>query len=112
MPKIIVPADFADTLNKFVAAAQGVINAHFAQNLKNLVPDTLSIQEGSRYVRIVSTKGGSPNSQSVYCFVDKTNGDILKAATWRAPAKHARGSIHAADHGVSAVNSYGANYLK
>jgi hypothetical protein len=30
----------------------------------------------------------------VYCFVDKSNGDILRAATWKAPAKIARGNIY------------------
>jgi hypothetical protein len=47
----------------------------------------------------------------VYCFVDLTNGDILKAATWKAPAKHARGNILAVDP-MSAVGIGGANYLR
>jgi hypothetical protein len=47
----------------------------------------------------------------VHSFVDKSNGDVLKAASWKAPAKHARGNIYAADFGKSAISAYGANYL-
>jgi hypothetical protein len=78
---------------------------------------TLEYEVGNRYVRIwrveKPTDGGHTyNHRSAYCFVDVLNGDILKAASWRAPAKHARGSIYAADFGISAVGPYGANYLK
>jgi len=34
------------------------------------------------------------SSRSVHSFVDKTTGDIYKAASWNAPAKHARGNIY------------------
>jgi hypothetical protein len=60
---------------------------------------------GTKFMRIVrSTAGGT--ARSVYCFIDLRNGDILKAASWRAPAKHARGSVMADDYGVSAVGPY------
>ncbi len=29
-------------------------------------------------------------SRSVYCFVDLENGDVLKSASWKAPAKYNR----------------------
>lgn len=51
---------------------------------------SLDIEPGRKYVKLVSRSG---NSRSVWCFVDKETGDILKAATWKQPAKHARGNV-------------------
>ena len=64
---------------------------------------TRTIARGRKYAKIV-------NGGSVYCFVDRTNGDILKAASWKAPAKHARGNIYDADP-LKGVGPYGAAYL-
>jgi hypothetical protein len=50
--------------------------------------------------------------RSVYCFVDKTNGNILKSASWKAPAKHARGNIFSENNGLENMGPYGAAYLK
>lgn len=45
---------------------------------------------GVKQVRIVIR---DQTSRSVYCFIDLSNGDILKAAGYKAPAKGKRGSI-------------------
>ena len=42
---------------------------------------------GKRYVRIVMSARGS---RSVHAFYDIKNGDVLKAAGWKAPAKIVR----------------------
>ena len=49
---------------------------------------------GSKYFKIIMN---GRNHQSVYCFVDKRNGDIYKSAGWSAPAKGIRGSILVTD---------------
>ena len=55
-----------------------------------------TIEEGKKYISIYNTLG---NQKSIWGGVVKEDGgkfkkgDILKAATWRAPAKHSRGSI-------------------
>lgn len=69
----------------------------------------LSVEYGRRYAKIVASSRGS---QSVYCFVDLTNGDILKAESWRKPAKHARGSIYQPAGWKDAITAYGARYLR
>ncbi len=56
----------------------------------------LKLKPGRKFIKVV-------NDNSVWGFVAKVDGvhkgvpmlkgDILKAATWRAPAKHSRGSI-------------------
>jgi hypothetical protein len=48
----------------------------------------------------------------VHCFVDVTNGDILKAVSWKAPAKGARGNVLTYGEVSEAVSAYGANYLR
>ena len=45
---------------------------------------------GSKYLKFEML---SRLSRSVYCFINKRNGDILKPAGWRGPAKGTRGSV-------------------
>jgi hypothetical protein len=35
----------------------------------------------------------------------------MKPATWKAPARHSRGSVLADDFGLSCVGPYGVDYL-
>ena len=115
-----VQNDVLKRLPDFVSAIQTATNEHFAANLKSLVPDVISYTIGPKYVRIVKTDGVSPDrtawevgnqSRSVWGFVNLTNGDILKAAGWKAPAKHARGNIFAPDFDRKRWSSYGPAYL-
>lgn len=57
---------------------------------------------GVKYTRIV--RGGS-GQRSVYCFVDG-EGNIYKAAGWKAPAKGVRGTLATVD--MSKVDPYGS----
>ena len=45
---------------------------------------------GSKYFKVEMKSHGS---RSVYCFIEKSTGNILKSAGWRAPAKGSRGSV-------------------
>lgn len=71
--------------------------------------------EGNRYFKILYrtqwASGDAEIQEHIHCFVDKDNGDILKAATWRAPAKHARGNIFN-ENCLKNISSYGAPYLR
>lgn len=105
------PIELNDAITAFVAIAQEKINAHFAAHLRGLPPDVLSFdfKASPRYVRIVETRDeGSRNpSRSVHSFIDTQTGDVLKAASWKAPAKHARGNIFADDKGAFALTPRG-----
>lgn len=70
---------------------------------------TRKVEFGRKFARVyrVDSRGATGG---VYCFVDRSSGDILKAASWKAPAKHARGNIYAADP-LAGVGQYGAAYL-
>jgi hypothetical protein len=57
--------------------------------------------------KVIETRSGG----SVHTFVDMTNGNILKSASWAAPAPNGvRGNIFSDDYGASVVNEHGANY--
>ena len=60
------------------------------------------VKTGKRYYKIVqqefetwekSKYYGQYRDGSVHCFVDKETGDVFKAASWSAPAKHIRFSL-------------------
>jgi hypothetical protein len=98
------------SIEKFVKTLQKRVNEHTKANYPSLTPDKIEVEYGNKYARIV--KGRSDTSRSVHCFIEVATGDIYKAATWKAPAKHVRGNINTPDRGMSAVGVYGANYLK
>lgn len=74
------------------------INAKVTATYLEKYPDTkanhytLKLKIGMKFAKLVRVRG-IEESGSVYAFIDLTNGDILKPASWKAPAKHARGNI-------------------
>jgi hypothetical protein len=111
--------DFNTQLAGFIAGVEKMINDDYVKSYPNL-PYTVSISAewGQKFVRIVRKdihkSNNAPTGQggSVYCFIQIDNGDILKAAGWKAPAKHARGNIMQPSFGVDQVGPYGPAYLK
>lgn len=99
--------EFNAALDAFVAATQAKINADFAHNYSRVTPPVLTVEAGQKNAKIVKTD----SQRSVFCFVRIADGAILKAASWKAPAKHARGSIFV-NAGQDAVTTFGANYLR
>ena len=99
--------DFETKLETFVVGAQKIIDDWHSLNNYSLPTPKLSVQHGKRYAKIVRTD----SQTSVHCFVDKTNGDVLKASGWKAPAKGARGNIFNDDNGLCGVTQWGGRYL-
>jgi len=95
---------FDAALTVFVAATQAKLDAHYAGE----PTPTLSVDpDGRKYVRVVSSGHGQ---RSVFAFVERSTGNVLKAEGWKKPAKHARGSVYV-NAGQDAVHVYGVNYL-
>ncbi len=71
----------------------------------------LTYKKGNKYMKIMREGSG------VWGFVamqdnpsrNERVGDLLKPASWRAPAKHARGNIF---DGTARFDKYGPEYLK
>ena len=107
MLNIESPEDIA-----FIAGAQGIINdwipGPYNPSRPN-GPDQLSMEQGPRYIRVVRTSGPQ---RSAHCFIDRTTGDVLKTASWKTPAKHARGNILREDKGLTCMGPFGAAYLR
>ena len=92
---------FASFFDGCVAIYNAYMDETFALNTR----DKFSFKRGGRYVKVI--KGGG-----VHCFVDTTNGNVLKPASWRAPAKHARGNVFDASNGLGSMGPYGPAYLR
>lgn len=73
----------------------------------------VKLEMGKKNCRVV--KGEIHGSQechtSAYCFIDLANGDILKPASYKAPAKGKRGNILEANP-LSCCGPYGIKYLR
>jgi hypothetical protein len=96
-----------------VAGAQRKINEHYAKHFPTLEADKLTVSFGKRYVKVIAVSGDrTGGGRRVYCFVDQTNGDVLKAASWKAPAKHARGNVYDKAFGLNGVTEHGGVYLR
>lgn len=94
----------------FVVKAQALVDEYMKTAFPNLKPDVLDVSpDGKRYWRVVKNDGVS---RSVYCFVDKTTGDVLKADGWKRPAKGARGNVLNPDNGLGGVSAYGGRYAR
>ena len=103
-------ADFDRALKEFVEYVNGVIIKHIQDNFQNLTPGYISVMHGPKYAKLVKfdSDGGS---RSAYGFVDKRNGDVLMAAGWSAPAKHARANLFKKETWKNA-GPYGMSYLR
>lgn len=105
-----VDAGFQTAFDRFMRFSQAIVDKNWA-TYKNIARPILYAQDGRRYVRVVRRDYPDAQSGSAHVFVDKTNGDILKPASWKAPAKHARGNILAMDYDKW-MGPYGTAYLR
>lgn len=68
---------------------------------------------GKKYHRIVEHRDGRHDTRSVYCFVDANSGAILKADSWKRPAKGVRGYIDEPNGSIGhGITEYGATYWR
>jgi hypothetical protein len=100
--------NITEQIEKFRAALEKMLVQHHAERFAVLPPPSIEISTGKRFARIIKKDG---SSISAYGFIDLQNGDLLKAASWKAPAMHARGNIFADDM-LAGCGPYGMAYLK
>ena len=93
----------------------GINNKYKSWNpSKTYKPDglDLSIKPGSKFDKIIkdnSVWGFVAKKDGVHKGISYKEGDVFKAASWRAPAKHVRGSIYDTNNNWYAWT--GPNYL-
>ncbi len=121
-------AQFDAKVETYRQGAQRLHDAYWLEQKFTHNPgSTATVEDGGRYVRVYMverswversdhSKGEKPLTENsrkqIHTFIDKLTGDILKPATWKAPAKHARGNLFDAHNGLATVNHYGPGYLR
>ena len=73
----------------------------------------LKLKPGRKFIKVVEggrVWGFVAKVDGTHCGIPMLKGDILKAASWRAPAKHSRGSIFDSEMHKS-FSWTGPNYL-
>jgi hypothetical protein len=78
----------------FISKCQELLNDH---NRNHSWETMLTIKNGRKYDKMITEDAsdiGDRSNRSVFAFINKTNGDILKPATWNSPAEHNRGNIY------------------
>lgn len=59
------------------------------EHIKNHGPDVeFYFNTGRRYLKVIMRDAGG--QKHVHAFIDRTNGDVFKPASWQGPAKQAR----------------------
>lgn len=95
---------------------------YIAENYACLQPNVYTAEDGQKFIRVVrASQEGT--GRSVHCFIAKVDsetkalgsvkaGDVLMAASWKTPAKHARGNILDEHGGMSQMGPYGPAYRR
>lgn len=72
----------------------------------------VTAEPGKKYARIVVRRSADDQHGSAYGFVRLEDGAILKAAGFKAPAKHVRGWINDPASVAKACGPHGVAYLR
>lgn len=114
---IAVSADFRTKFDSWFAACQKKRKDHYGFEYPGLVQTTryeLETSEGGRYIRILAKEYNRQTDEQICCsvwaFIDKSNGDVLKPKDFKSPAKGARGNIFDEHNGMHRISPYGPEY--
>lgn len=100
-----VPVDFGLAFITFFKGCKAISDSNHATNYPSFCPPEFRFDQGSKYMRVW-------RGTSCFCFVNIKNGDVLKPASWKSPAKHARGNIYDSSNGLALMTAYGPPYLR
>ena len=70
--------DYSSALSKMVHRIDEQYGKYYEKTLTNLTYEPVEVKSGRRFDKLI--QGGS-----VYCFVEKSTGNVYKPASWRAP---------------------------
>lgn len=98
--------NFDSVFNSWFEECKKVVFENDKEMFENEVHfSTLTYKNNKKYIRVMC-------NNSAWAFINKENGDILKPASFKAPAKHARGNIFDEHNGMKYITAYGPMYLK
>lgn len=108
--KEFTPEQFQTALSTFLAGAQEKVNKQYETHFDGNRTPKLVINGGTKYLKIQSVH---EHQKCAYCFIDTTNGNVLKSAGWKKPElRNPRSNIFDPDNGLSGVDWHGAVYLR
>jgi hypothetical protein len=109
---------FDEALEDYRATAEGILKAHFDRSgFTFAVPHIEIFKVSRKYAKLIRTESdpatGEKRGQTfVHSFVEVATGNILKPASFKAPAKHARGNIYRGNGADALTESAHVRYLK
>jgi DNA-directed RNA polymerase len=98
-------------VEKFIKKVNAEIEDYYSTHLSNLTPKPMEMRVGNKFIKLISNGsvwGFISRFDGDYKGVPIKKGDLMKAASRNAPAKHSRGNI--AD-GTARYGVYGVQYL-
>ena len=83
--------DYSTALSKMIHRIDEQYGEYYKKTLTNLTYSPITINKGRRFDKLIQ-------NNSVYCFVEKSTGNVYKSATWKQPYTKGnncvRGSIY------------------
>lgn len=110
-PSVDVPENWDSKLASFKASVEDLIEAYNKKNdYKRQFGSKVVSEDAQKYTKVFVQE--PQGNKKIYCFIDRSNGDILKPATYTTPAKGARGNIFDEHNGMKRMGPYGPEYNK
>lgn len=97
-----VDSKFNDAFSKFMEGARAIVDEEYKDS-PDFAKPILIYTDGKKYVRVLS----KATQTMAFCFIDKTNGDVLKPATGKTVVPGARGNIFDNKGGLGWVTPWG-----
>jgi hypothetical protein len=88
-------AEVLGAIAEFLVVLDANTAEYFAEHYSILQPPTHGYEKGRRFVKITREDAGYPaqGQRFVECFVDMTNGDVIKSAGWTGPQRDRNGNL-------------------
>lgn len=65
---------------------QNLLDQHFANHYENLTPPRIEFKKGGKYWKVITSDFNQRlTSRSVFAFIRRSDGAILRPATWSSP---------------------------
>lgn len=97
-------------VTNYVKGVQAKVNAYWKEmNFTFSAPPVITWEYAPKYIRVWSIG----TQKSIHTFIEASSGNVLKAASWKAPVKNnPRGNVFGDDFGLNGVTHHGAVYLR
>lgn len=111
-------SEVEQAIETWLTNVQDFISDYYSKSFPHLAPPKVVTAGGTKYLKIrFEEEGGSIDRPSVgwraYAFIDLSNGNIYRPATYKAPAlPHPRGNVLDEHGGMKWVGPYGMAYLE